>query len=244
MVRQGTLERTAARRHAPTIGQPGFGDAGHMNRLVGIRGEPLRQMHVLEVAPLPPDSPFGNLNLKVIHLVNRLIHANRRLDETETMWQAFLGPFDPRAGDPGVHHRLSADEVVVHLRRAADELIGLLWVLRERATRGDWPPQIEVDSVGTARLRDGSWFLPVLERHDWLLRTLNEIANAHKHSFVDSDFQVVGLREPCVVALALKNNKLERGATPYVVSLNSLVDAFNRFYLAVMMELRNFDVEA
>lgn len=211
-----------------------------MNRIIGLRGEPLRQMHVRETFPLPPNSPFGNLGLKVIHLVNRLIHTNRRLDETEAMWKAFLAQTVPGADDPGMRHRFSSDEVVVHLRRATDELIGLLWLLRERGTCGDWPERIRIDSIGSARASDGSWLLPMLEQHDWLLRTLNDIANAHKHSFVDSDFQVVGSREPCTVALALKYNKLGSAATPYVISLNSLVDAFNSFYLEAMTGLRTF----
>ena len=176
--------------------------------------------------------------LKTVHLVNRLIHANGRLDETEAMWVAFVSQDSPSGDDPGARHRFSADEVVVHLRRATDELIGLLWLLRERVTRGEWPEQISIDSIGTARVRNGDWFLPMLEQHDWLLTTLNEIANAHKHSFIDSNFQIVGSQEPCTVALALDYNRLRSAPTPYVVSLNSLVTAFNSFYLEVMRELR------
>jgi hypothetical protein len=212
-----------------------------MKRLVGLRGEALRQMHVLDVVPLTPDSPFGNLFLKQVHLINRLIHVNRRLDETEAMWETIRGPFNPAAGDPGPHHRFSADEVVVHLRRAMDELIALLWVLRERDIRGDWPRRVVVDSIGRACLKDGSWSLPLLDRHNWLARTLNELANANKHSFVDSDFHVVGAAEPCVVGLALKNNDHAEDATPYVVSLDSLVEAFNRFLLDAMNELKRID---
>lgn len=195
-------------------------------------------MHILEAVPLPPDSPFGNLTLKTVHLVNRLIHANRRLDESEAMWEAFVGQDTFSADNPGIHHRFSTDEVVVHLRRATDELIGLLWLLRERAAGGDWPEQIRIDSIGGARPRGGSWFLPMLEQHEWLLTTLNDIANAHKHSFIDSSFQPVGSQEPCAVALALDHNRLRNSAAPYVVSLNSLVTAFNSFYLEVMTELR------
>lgn len=200
-------------------------------------------MHVREFVPLPPDSPFGNLGLKAVHLVNRLIHANRRLDETEAMWKALLDQPAPSADDPGMHHRFSADEVAVHLRRATDELIRLLWLLRERASYGEWPEWIRIDPIGRARRSDGSWLLPMLKQHDWLLQTLNDVANAHKHSFVDSDFQVIGSREPCAVALALKNNKLVSAATPYVVSLDSLVGAFNSFYLEAMTELRTYGGE-
>lgn len=200
-------------------------------------------MPFTEMVLLPSDTPYGNLNKKSYQLVQRLIHVNRRLDETEITWKAFLTQHEPGLAYPGAQHRFSADEVVVHLRRAADELIGLLWLLGIRARGGDWPNQIRVDSIGTARERNGTWSLPILERHESLLQTLNELANAHKHSFVDSEFQVVGALEPCVVALSLKNNRLDSDATPYVVSLNVLVGAFNHFYRETMAELKKLSAE-
>lgn len=189
---------------------------------------------MLDTIPLPSDTPYGNLNLKRLHVVSRLVHANRRLDESETTWQALRAPVDPASALLGQHHRFCVDEVVVHLRRAADEMIGLLWVLGERARSGAWPQRIGVDSIGSARTKMGDWRLDVLGNHEWLLSTLNEVANAHKHSFVDSDFQAIGRDEPCVIALPLKDNNLGNEASPYVVSLNSLVGDFNDFYLDMM----------
>lgn len=209
-----------------------------MLRLIGLQGKQLRAAHVLDMVSLPPDSPYGNLGLKGLHIANRLVHTNRRLDDVERTWSALNGPFDPVAAAERMHHRFCVDEVVVHLRRAVDELIGLFWVLQERADQGSWPRQVLVESIGSAQAKGGGWRLEILRSHDWLLLTLNDIANAHKHSFIDSDFQAVGLREPCVVALALKQNKLENEATPYVVALDSMIAAFNTFYVDVMTELR------
>lgn len=206
-----------------------------MLRFIGLEGKPLGAAHVLDMVPLPADSPYGNLGLKGLHIVNRLVHANSRLDDVETTWRALIGPFDAAAAADGIRHRFCVDEVVVHLRRAADELIGLLWVLQERANQGSWPRQRLVDSIGSAQAKGGGWRLEILRSHEWLLLlTLNDVANAHMHSFVDSDFQAVGLREPCVVALGLRQNKIENGATPYVVPLDSMIAAFNTFYTDVM----------
>lgn len=212
--------------------------AGAMNRIVGLRGNVLRQQHALDIIPLTPDSPFGNLQLKQAHVIDRLVHANRRLDEAETQWDNFHSSLISVSAGAGVHHRFSADEVTFHLRRAMDDLIALVWLLHERNARADWPERLLVDSIGRAQSKDGSWRLELLEQHGWLASTLNAVSNAHKHSFVDSDFQVVGGREPCVVALALKNNDRREQATPYVVSLDSLVVAFNSFLIDAMDELR------
>lgn len=211
-----------------------------MNRIVGLRGEPLRYNHVHEWVQLPTVTPFGNLTAKTFHLVSRLIHANRRLEETEKAWAKVLTQTAPDMDDWYTQHQLGADEVVVHLRRVADELIGLLWLLRMRSSCGEWPQQIRRDSIGRAQHRNGKWFLPMLEPHDWLLRTLNDMSNAQKHSFLNSGAQGVGATEPYAFARGLKENKLSNGVTDYAVPLSALVGAFNSFYQDVMAELKRF----
>ena len=189
-----------------------------MNRIVGLRGEPLRYNHVHEWVTLPTETPFGNLSFKSVQLIGRLVHANRRLDETENAWKEFLTQTTPAMDDPATRHQYSADEVVVHLRRAVDELIGLLWLLHTRSRCGEWPQQIRRDCIGKAQHRDGKWFLPMLEPHDWLLRTLDDMSNAQKHSFLNSG-ALVGAKEPYAFARGLKNNKLSNGSTDYAVPL-------------------------
>ena len=73
-----------------------------------------------------------------------------------------------------------------------------------------------------------------------MLTELNGIANAFKHSFVNSDVNVTGRDEPCVYALSLDRNKLASGIQFHSVSLVWLAKAFTDFYKDGMDWLRAF----
>ena len=76
--------------------------------------------------------------------------------------------------------------------------------------------------------------------HSWLLNTLNDLANAQKHSFVDSDTTVVGQLEPCATALHLPHNDTDKSdARLYVVSLDALARAFTIFFSDAMRNLKS-----
>lgn len=73
-----------------------------------------------------------------------------------------------------------------------------------------------------------------------MLQLLNEVSNAFKHSFVQSDISLLGRDKPCVHALALDRNKLDAGIEFYSVSLRDLVGGFNAFYSAALSWLEEF----
>lgn len=176
---------------------------------------------------LPPETPFGNLSLKLFGVYERLGHANKRIEESAVNWHSLMRMTPPGLGNPGSDHRFATEESVFMVRRAADELVALVWVLSQRLSTGSYPTRVLVDSVGGAIHFDHALF----HRHVELLTTLNEVANAHKHSFLNSDLTIVGPDEPCVVALGLKMNNLENEPALYVVALNQLVLSFNAFLI-------------
>lgn len=125
------------------------------------------------------------------------------------------------------------------MRRAADKFVTLTAVLEERLETGSYPTKPRYDSVGTAFDKNGNPKAELWAAHAWLLQTLNDLANAHKHSFVDSDTTVVGQLKPCATALHLPRNDSERHeARVYVVGLDDLATAFAPFLADVMAHLR------
>ena len=74
--------------------------------------------------------------------------------------------------------------------------------------------------LGSAPFRD----------HQRLLRTLNDIGNAHKHTYIDASTATSGAREPVIFALALCRNGLSFGPQFFHVPLRALVEDFDRFY--------------
>lgn len=206
-----------------------------MEQIRGTDGQPIgRFVKWPHSFWLPPDTPFGNLQLKLFKVMERLGHANLRITESHEGWNAFVGATDVLPWNPGAHHYYAAEESVFMVRRAADELVSMVWLLEERLGTRGYPTKLAIDSVGGAIDSDHVLF----GRHEALLTMLNDIANAHKHSFVQTDANVVGRDEPCVIALVLKRNNLDNEAVLYVVSLDHLTRLFNAFLIDCLRHLQ------
>ena len=206
-----------------------------MEPIKGTDGQPIG--HVINAAQgfwLPSDTPFGNLQLKLFKVIERLGHANQRIAESAEGWNTFVEATQPASGNPGAHHYYAAEESVFMIRRAADELVSLVSLLQQRLATGDYPTKLAFDSVAGAIRSNHDLF----RSHMALLTTLNEVANAHKHSFLQSDASIVGRDEPCVIALGLKSNNLDYEAALYVVPLDHLTRSFNAFLIDCLNHLQ------
>lgn len=185
-------------------------------------------MHACHFFWLPPETPFGNLTLKLVQIVLRLDQANRRLLDSTSSWEAAR-----EHATATVHaypiHRFTNEEALYHIRRSTDELIALIWVLGEHERNGCFPDSIVVDCIAKAIRPPHSEHLKFLSRHRELLTVLNDLANSYKHSFVDSDLTVMGREEPCFYALRLEHNKRSLGAQFLGASLQRIVEQFNAF---------------
>jgi hypothetical protein len=200
---------------------------------IEIGKTPNEHLHVKHMLPLPADTPFGNLSLKYTRIVERLDHVNLAVQKTFANFDAAKGR--DFFGDL-TEHILLAEEVIYWLRKTADELIGLLNVLAHRESTGSYPSRVDPDSIGA--LLTGKHVPQALTAHLGFLGTLNDVANAYKHSFVNSDLSLIGRHEPIVFALALKWNNLANPPQFHAVPLRDVVVQFNAFFLSVVGELR------
>ncbi|MFU1909956.1 hypothetical protein ACLQ8Z_09700 [Bordetella hinzii] len=178
---------------------------------------------------LPPDTPYGNLTLKLMKLIGRIDEANRRLAESQSFWKIAITPvIHPNAAE---RHHYAIEQAIYLMRRAADDLIALIFCLSEWQVSGDFPKEIRIDCIGRLIDDRNAATLPALyEPHLSMLRLLNEISNAYKHSFIQTDINLIGRDEPVVYALGLDYNKLKSGAAFFNASLSSMVTDFTRFY--------------
>jgi hypothetical protein len=137
------------------------------------------------------------------------------------------------------NHALLSEQVIYWLRKTVDELIGLHHVLAERQKTGRYPSRVAPDSIGRLLQQD----VPTLYRgHVSFLRTLNDIANAYKRSFLNSDLTLMGKDEPIVYALGLRQNDLSNEPTLHAVPLREVVSQFDTFFTAMTAELRKCNV--
>lgn len=193
-------------------------------------------LNVINLIPLPAETPFGNMLLKHMKIVTRLDYVNRKLKSVYADWRkAVSDKFDPWHSP--TEHLLHIEEIAYFLRVTTDELISLCYLLYEHTRSGSYPTHLKVDSIGGLlnMLRhesheDVEFCQIFFEFEDWL-NTINNVTNAYKHSFINSDINVIGRNEPCVPVLSLpKNNLNKHEVSFYCLSLAELIDGFNRFY--------------
>jgi hypothetical protein len=218
--------RGAKRAHVEVLGMTNIPQ-------INIGKQPEQHFNIVHMLPLPADTPFGNMALKYTQIVFRLDHANLLIREV------FRSYVRAKTADDGTitHHLLLAEELVYWIRKTADELIALVHILNERQSAGAYPDRINPDGIGPflALKNIPAWAQP----HCDFLRLLNEISNAYKHSFINSDAMLVGRDEPGVYALSLKRNDLEKATTLHNIRVTELVVRFDAFFQAALAELKN-----
>ncbi|MEL0637455.1 hypothetical protein V6259_11830 [Marinomonas sp. TI.3.20] len=178
---------------------------------------------------LPPDTSYGNLQLKYMKIIWRLDEANRRISDSWEFWEACskgsMFPFGALE-----RHVFSNEETIYMLRKAGDELVSMIWLLAKYEDDGQYPKKIKVDCLGAVVSQSEEDRLSVFSNHIELMQVLNDIANAFKHSFINSDHTLLGLAEPRIHALGLAYNKLSSKTVFYDISVDELVKKYNEFY--------------
>lgn len=178
---------------------------------------------------LPPDSPYGNLQLKYMKIIWRLDEANRKISDSWGFWAVCSnGGMLPTGALE--RHVFSNEEAVYMLRRAGDELVSMIWLLTKYENDGAYPSKIKIDCLGAAVSQSEDARLSVFSSHVELMHMLNDIANAFKHSFINSDHTLLGSEEPRIHALSLAYNKLNADAVFYDIPVDVLVKKYNEFY--------------
>jgi len=109
-------------------------------------------------------------------------------------------------------------------------MLALIWCLSQWERTKTYPDQIRVDCIGAVLKQESSDRLAPFNGHVDVLQALNDVANAFKHSFVQSDITRVGENEPCVHALGLDHNKLASGPRCHNLSIAWITHAFTAFY--------------
>jgi len=180
---------------------------------------------------LPAETPFGDLQLKAAKIMLGVDEANWKIASAFGQWRRLAG-----STSLGAHsrHSLDLENAVFMLRRVADEIISVHAVLSHLEEHGLYPDRIGIDCVG-ALLKYGSALNSAPFRgHQETLRTLNDVMNANKHTFIDASPAMAGRHEPVITALALRRGGHSFGPKFFHVPVRSLVEGFDRFYSDAM----------
>jgi len=188
---------------------------------------------------LPPKTTYGNFQLKFMKIIQRLDQANRRIEDSFNTWNSCqTGGMLPIGALE--RHVFANEELVYMLRRAADELVSLIWCLTSHKKNGSFPTKIKIDCIGAVVAQNENGRHPAFSDHVELMSVLNDVSNAFKHSFINSDHTVIGADEPRVHALGLAYNKQSSNKEFYDVSLVSMIEKYNMFYRSCVSWLESY----
>lgn len=136
---------------------------------------------------------------------------------------------------------LANEQAIYLIRKSCDEIISLIWCLDYwKNNNHKYPVEIKCDCIGAVLKQNQEQMLTPIKDNIWILSLINEISNAFKHSFINSDINLFNYKEPFVYALALDYNKRSSKPLFYCVELRSVVLAFNNFYKSCIEHLRSF----
>jgi hypothetical protein len=206
--------------------------------------QPSQPINIVHIPRLPSDTPYGNLLLKGMNIVRRLDRVNL---EVARVYSSYVHPKSANHLNPLediLEHQFYAEQVVYWLRKTADELISIAYTIGEWKNTGEWPSAIKVDSIAGLKHNPQSDVKSLFAPHESYLFTLNDVANAFKHSFINTDMIVVGAEYPVVFALALDRNKLSNKPKFYSVSFAALVEDFSTLYKPTIQVIEAWAEEA
>lgn len=174
--------------------------------------------------------PYVNLEMKYMRLITDLDTTNELIKEVTDIW----GKITNRKISPEIsvyntyfYNRLQklSQYIVFDLKHFIDETIATIWIIYNNSQTDS----IVVADIGDY-LKDGNKDFKILDNFIDLFKKMNDLFNSYKHSYLNTDFFNIGRDEPCFLALGSKSRSLSTTATPYCISMNYIINEFNRFY--------------
>lgn len=186
-------------------------------------------LHTSHLLPLPPKTPYGNLFLKWAKIISRLVRLNHQIAGAYSSHALALTNTQPTYPSPLEELTDGLEEIVYWLRKTVDELIALSYLCETHSASGTFVKKIDVDDIGSLLTAKKSTLPTKFEAHRKFLTQLNDISNAYKHSFINSDMNVIGRDEPVLFALRSPHNA--QGKEKFIsVPLGEVVRGADAFF--------------
>lgn len=175
--------------------------------------------------------PYVNEELKFMKLITDLDIVNQNIIETHEIWNRIIN-FNINTSEFMIyntyyHKRMSKlhEYIVFDLKHFIDEVIASIAIIKGFVKNN----KVTVSSIG-AYLNKKEKNFNDLDQFIDLFDKLDNLANSYKHSYANSDFSAIGKEEICFITLYSKYNDFEKQPIPYVISVNYIIQEFNKFY--------------
>lgn len=176
--------------------------------------------------------PYINLELKYMKLITDLDIANQNLTESYEIWNKIhssSGATDPELMIFNTFYFKKLNKlneyIAFDLKKFIDEVLSTICVIKNKINND----KLHISSIGEyLNLHDSTYneFDVFLD----LFTKLNDLINAYKHSYANTDFSAFGRDEDCFIALYSKHNDFSKDLRFYCISINYVITEFNKFY--------------
>lgn len=215
-----------------------------------------KEIYADDIPEFPASEYWGNLSNKISFIFSRLDYLNNTLVSIFEKVELYNINFKKRNGLTGKKTKIAPYIEIIHLmgdlRMIIDELIALLYIVEQRKILGDYPTLIEIDSIGALlgkwqdkKNDDVKFFIDFKD----FLKTVNEITNTYKHSFIN-DHMIFFRQLITPIVYASKNasaknrNKFDNMKNKLIaVPLKDIVNDFNKMFKEYRILLKEMTIE-
>ncbi|ELI6454633.1 hypothetical protein RRM46_000831 [Flavobacterium psychrophilum] len=198
---------------------------------------------------LPSNSNFGNLIRSWSQIVTRIHCVNTQIINLYTEFyysqeEVKSKGYYENTLDQGYQEIMYTEQIFYWLRKTSDELISLISILTYFKTQNKYPDKIKISSIGEFLNKENP-FDGSFNEFKYLLKILNDVSNAYKHSFLNSQFEQHHIEDyPIAFAYSHQYNDLTKQPEFYKVNLNDFLNNYDSFLETVKTYLKsNFELE-
>ena len=198
-----------------------------------------------DILNLPQSIKYGNMTLKYISILDRQKEINFLINECYTIFNKFSNKQIYNSDTEIEIFNLSnfisryyfvLEYITYNVRRTVDELISLIYYLNYiKNNNGTEPNKIDIDKIGSLINSNEGQSLKnqvnFFTQHDVFMNYLNDLSNAFKHSFVNSESStLIGKDKPTINALNLHYNNSSNNKEFYSIYLDDFITCYNSFF--------------
>lgn len=176
--------------------------------------------------------PYINLELKYMKLITDLDMVNENLTKSFEIWNKIHNDSVNNITDFKIFNTYYFNKlnklneyIAYDLKKFIDEVLSIICVIKNQINNG----KLSISSIGSYLNKHNSSYNEFDDFLD-LFTKLNDLINAYKHSYANTDFPSLGRKENCFTALYIKNNDFSKKIKILCVSVNYIVNEFNKFY--------------
>ncbi|WP_430900956.1 MULTISPECIES: hypothetical protein [unclassified Paraflavitalea] len=198
-----------------------------------------------EIPNIETHSPFGHLQIKYGFILTRLNILNETITEIHSLHSTNIERIKNReyvSREETLRPIVKCISLATELKILTDELISLNYLLNYYYTKNCWPSEIEIDCIGAYLNMENKKGFEAFNNHTKTIDTINDIGNAIKHSFINSE--IIWKQNPSptpkLFAIHQKRNKLNNSAKLYEISIPELITEYNAILEDIKVVFHNY----